>query len=65
MFKDDSVLFSHEKSVCNNYSVNVLLCISAINQEKQEVELRESIGKHNRNSLKKVETHEKDALKES
>jgi len=37
----------------------------AINQEKQEVELRASIGTHDRNSLKKVETAEKDGLKES
>ena len=37
----------------------------AISQEKQEVELRESIGKHDRSSLKKVETTERDALKES
>ena len=38
--------------------------ITVISQEKQEVEFRDSIQSHNRDSLKKVDVHEKDAFKE-
>lgn len=60
MIKDTYEKLQYVSSVCNSS-----FYIAAISQEKQEVELRESIGKHDRSSLKKVETNEKDGLKES
>ena len=40
----------------------IIFCLSDINQEKQEAEMRGSIENFKRNSLKKIDTQEKTCL---